>query len=110
MIGGLSVGVAYGTQWPILPGKSFTHRMKVTNGPGTYWYHAHYQLQSQSVFGAFVIDEDDSNLGGRAYRYDSEQVVMLSDWFHATDLEQLIGIMTPVPNFKWHPSTLFYFI
>ena len=118
-------GVAYGTQWPILPGKEFTYRYNITNSPGTYWYHAHYQLQSQGVFGAFIIQEpqfrfasspavnytninqnfqnssyaNSSLTAGGIYEYDEERVILLSDWYHASDVTQLVGLMST--SFKW---------
>ena len=96
-------GVAYGTQWPILPGKSFTYKYRITNSPGTYWYHAHYQLQSQAVFGAFIIED---NKGEAPYEYDEERTMLLSDWYRASDTEQLVGLMSP--TFKWigNPDSL----
>jgi FtsP/CotA-like multicopper oxidase with cupredoxin domain len=83
-----------------MPEKSFEYRIPITNRPGTYWFHAHYQLQSQSVFGAFVIDESDG--AALPFAYDDERIVMLSDWFHQSDVEQLMGLTTPIPGFKWY--------
>ena len=84
-------GVAYGTQWPILPGKTFTYRQIITNGPGTFWYHAHYQLQSQAIYGPLIIEDPN----GAPYQYDDERTLMLGDWYHRADTEQLSGLLSP---------------
>ena len=87
-------GVAYGTQWPIQPGNSFTYKFIVSNRPGTYFYHAHYQLQSQAVYGAFIVEDHKP-----PYYYDEERIMMLADWYHESDVDQLAGLMSP--TFKW---------
>ena len=87
-------GVAYGTQWPIMPSHTFTYRFQILNRPGTYFYHAHYQLQSQAVYGAFIIEDPEP-----PFVYHDEKILLLSDWYHESDVEQLAGLMSPV--FKW---------
>lgn len=96
-------GVAFVTQFPLQYGKSYTQRQYVTNDPGTYWYHAHYMLQSQSIFGALVIDEPVTVSGAvnstTVGAYDGDFEVLLSDWFHQTDQAMMAGLMaTP---FVW---------
>ncbi len=68
-------GVPYLTTPPILPGTTFTYTFPIIQS-GTYWYHSHTMLQEQSgVFGSIVIQPKK-----KQFDYDSEMVVMLSDW------------------------------
>jgi len=68
-------GVPYLTTPPIKPGTTFKYEFAL-NQSGTYWYHSHTMLQEQSgVFGAFVIHPKTET-----FNYDSELVLMLSDW------------------------------
>lgn len=110
-----------GTQWPIAPGESFTYRTWINNEPGTYWYHAHYQLQSHSVFGSCVlyfmlqgVNHDFCNIGPliiqdgpqKPFVYDEEIILSLSDWYVATYFDFIgltytlhpIGIMPQIMN------------
>ncbi|OBX25878.1 hypothetical protein LX77_03157 [Gelidibacter algens] len=68
-------GVPYLTTPPILPGKTFKYEFPIKQS-GTYWYHSHTLLQEQSgVFGSIVIKPKEKLLD-----YDTDLVVMLSDW------------------------------
>ncbi|CAM3466733.1 multicopper oxidase domain-containing protein [Zobellia roscoffensis] len=68
-------GVPYLTTPPIAPGTTFTYSFPLKQS-GTYWYHSHTMLQEQSgVFGSFVIHPKK-----KTFEYDSELVLMLSDW------------------------------
>nr|POF17801.1 laccase-2 [Quercus suber] len=73
-------GVPSITQCPLAPGESQTYKFRATNY-GTSWWHSHFALQTyEGVFGPMIIhgpiDEELS--------YDSEQVLLLQDWSHAT--------------------------
>lgn len=68
-------GVPYVTTPPILPGKTHKFEFPLIHS-GTYWYHSHTMLQEQSgVYGSIVIEPKEKNL-----EYDSDLVVVLSDW------------------------------
>lgn len=68
-------GVPYLNTPPIPPGKTFTYEFALKQS-GTYWYHSHTMLQEQSgVYGSFVIEPKEKTLD-----YDSDLVVMFSDW------------------------------
>ena len=68
-------GVAYVNTPPIFSGKSRTFKFKIRQH-GTYWYHSHTGLQEQKgVFGAIVIHPKK-----KVFDYDSEAVVLLTDW------------------------------
>ena len=66
-----------GVSFPgIAPGEAFTYRFKLRQN-GTYWYHSHSGNQEQAgLYGPFVIDP----AAPEPFAYDSECVVMFSDW------------------------------
>lgn len=52
-------GVPYVTQPPILPGQRFTYTFTVTDPPGTYLYHSHFNSAEQvgrGLFGPVVVE------------------------------------------------------
>ncbi len=68
-------GVAYVNTPPIHAGTSRLFKFKIRQS-GTYWYHSHTGLQEQKgVYGALVIHPKQ-----KAFDYDKEAVVVLSDW------------------------------
>lgn len=68
-------GVPYLTTPPIKPGETQKYEFPLKQA-GTYWYHSHTMLQEQSgVYGSIVIEPKEETLS-----YDSELVIVLSDW------------------------------
>lgn len=60
----------------IRPGETFDYRFKLRQS-GTYWYHSHSGNQEQAgLYGPLIIDPATPE----PYAYDSECIVMLSDW------------------------------
>ena len=60
----------------ISPGETFTYKIPIRQS-GTYWYHSHSGLQEQSGhYGPIIIDPKKPD----PFSYDSDHVVMLSDW------------------------------
>ena len=60
----------------IAPGATFTYRFKLRQN-GTYWYHSHSGNQEQAgLYGPLIIDPATPE----PFAYDSECIVMLSDW------------------------------
>ena len=60
----------------IRPGETFDYRFKLRQN-GTYWYHSHSGNQEQAgLYGPLIIDPATPE----PYAYDSECIVMLSDW------------------------------
>lgn len=103
-------GVPFLTQHPIPPGEEFTHDFRVVNQAGTYFYHAHFGLQEETVFGPFIVyDNEQSNpsennhkLRDGPYQYDEERTIMLSEWWHRprNEFEEyLLG-----PQFEFIPE------
>lgn len=69
-------GVEHVTQEPIAPQGEFTYRFKIKQS-GTYWYHAHADLQEQQgLYGALIIDPNKPS----PYQYDKDFSIVLSDW------------------------------
>ncbi|ORX48199.1 hypothetical protein DM01DRAFT_244768, partial [Hesseltinella vesiculosa] len=71
-------GVPYITQDPIRPGQTYTHDFRLVNQAGTFFYHAHYGLKEQTVFGAFVVHEAEP----LPFDIDDERTIQLSEWWH----------------------------
>ncbi|MCE0722765.1 multicopper oxidase domain-containing protein [Legionella resiliens] len=69
-------GVENVSQKAIPPGGVFHYRFTLHQS-GTYWYHAHADVQEQEgLYGAFLIDPKTPP----PYRYTKDYVVVLSDW------------------------------
>ncbi|HAU2406564.1 TPA: multicopper oxidase domain-containing protein [Legionella pneumophila] len=69
-------GVENVSQKAILPGGVFHYRFTLHQS-GTYWYHAHADVQEQEgLYGAFLIDTKTPP----PYHYTKDYVVVLSDW------------------------------
>ena len=69
-------GVEGVTQKAIPSGGVFHYRFTL-NQSGTYWYHAHADVQEQEgLYGALIIDPTHS----AAYQYTRDNVIVLSDW------------------------------
>ncbi|CBI21465.3 unnamed protein product, partial [Vitis vinifera] len=85
------------TQCPILPGETFTYEYKVDR-PGTYLYHAHYGMQREAgLYGSIRV----SVARGKTepFSYDYDRSIILSDWYHNTTYEQVLGLSS-IP-FDW---------
>ncbi len=50
------------------------------------------------IFVGAVVVEDEVV---RPYQYDDERIIILSDYYHESDVEQLTGLLQPLPRFKW---------
>ncbi|KAI9472933.1 Cupredoxin [Zychaea mexicana] len=103
-------GVPFLSQDPIKPQQSYLHEFQVIDQAGTYFYHAHVGLHSETVFGAFIVYEsekadpeaeyrkshkkpfslfDDDNddckeLVAGPYHYDDERTIIISEWWNQT--------------------------
>jgi FtsP/CotA-like multicopper oxidase with cupredoxin domain len=78
-----SDGVGFVTQCPILPGQHFTHKFKIGQPSGTYWYHAHVGSQrTMGIYGAFIIKDKPTHAHPQE---PDEHIVQLADWNHDWD-------------------------
>jgi FtsP/CotA-like multicopper oxidase with cupredoxin domain len=69
-------GVTGVSREPIPAGESFTYVFKA-EPTGTHMYHSHTGIQySEGLVGPLIIDPESN-----PYQYDSDEVVMISDWF-----------------------------
>ncbi|WP_233419396.1 multicopper oxidase domain-containing protein [Legionella adelaidensis] len=69
-------GVENVSQKAIPPGGVFHYRFTLYQA-GTYWYHAHADVQEQEgVYGAFLVESLDKT----PYHYTKDYVIVLSDW------------------------------
>ncbi|KAF8017583.1 hypothetical protein BT93_H2691 [Corymbia citriodora subsp. variegata] len=92
-----SDGIEGVTQYPILPGDTFTYRF-VIDRPGTYLYHAHYRMQRDAgLYGSIRVSLPDGVAEPFAYDYDKS--IVLNDWYHKSTDEQAVGLSS-IP-FVW---------
>ncbi|KAI8620075.1 Cupredoxin [Chytriomyces sp. MP71] len=78
---GFMDGPTFVTQCPIPPGASYLYNFTVDNQAGTYFWHAHYGLQSiDGLRGPFIINDPEE----QRYmpKYDADYTIQLSDWYH----------------------------
>lgn len=69
-------GVENVSQKPIPPQGEFTYHFKIKQS-GTYWYHAHADLQEQQgLYGALIVDPKTPS----PYHYNKDFPIVLSDW------------------------------
>ncbi|KAI9311861.1 Cupredoxin, partial [Dichotomocladium elegans] len=90
------------TQAAIPPGGTFTQLFRVIDQVGTYYYHAHSDLQDVSVNGPLIVYESEESwpehnhdglITEGSYTYDDERIIMLSEHWHQTDEERFEYIM-----------------
>lgn len=93
-------GAAGITNAPILPGETRSVDVNIGCEPGTYYYHAHFGLISQHVYGALVITDP-----AERKEYDDERVILLSDYWHEKPEVLLEGLHAPVFKFVGAPQS-----
>ncbi|KAI8610624.1 Cupredoxin, partial [Chytriomyces sp. MP71] len=80
------------SQCAIAPGKSYTYEFELQQ-TGTYFWHAHYGLQtSDGLRGPLIIRDP------KEKKYDSDTVIQLSDWYHAPSADMLAWYMNSETN------------
>lgn len=74
------------TQDPIMPDSNFTYVIKIAeNQWGTFWYHAHDQVQrADGLFGAFIVHRPVEEVMGKAEDVEEaeDRVLLVGDWYH----------------------------
>lgn len=97
-------GVEGVTQRAIPPRGVFHYQFTLYQA-GTYWYHAHADVQEQEgLYGAFIIDPPHPP----SYHYNKDQVIVLSDWSN-TPADQVFANLKKEgdyysPQFPLQPS------
>ncbi|MCF6278756.1 MAG: multicopper oxidase domain-containing protein [Flavobacteriaceae bacterium] len=93
-------GVPHLTTPPIPAGKSFKYEFALKHS-GTYWYHSHTMLQEQrGIFGSFIIHPKKKTL-----EYDSDLVLMLSDWTNEKPMEVLRNLKRGTEWYNFRKGT-----
>jgi L-ascorbate oxidase len=64
---------------------------------GTRFYHAHYGLYDQQIYGALIITSPQDK---QLLKYDEDRVLVLSDYWRQTPESLIPGLLTD-PVFKW---------
>ncbi|KAF2499368.1 hypothetical protein BU16DRAFT_614808 [Lophium mytilinum] len=71
------------TQCPIPPGSTFTYTIPISGQHGTFWYHAHEQVQrADGLYGALIVHEPVDIETTVTHSYDEDRVLMIGDWYH----------------------------
>ncbi len=86
----------------IEPGQTFTYQYPLRQS-GTYWYHSHSGNQEQAgLYGPLIIDPVTRD----PFAYDSECVVMLSDWTFENPARVLAKMKKFAPYYNFERRTL----
>lgn len=87
-------GVSGITQCPIPPGRNFLYNYTVENQFGTFWYHSHTSTQyMDGLVGPFIVHAPEE--ATYQQMYDTDQVVLIQDWYHNISAELLPGYLAP---------------
>lgn len=92
------------TQCHILPASSYVYSFKADRA-GTFWWHAHSGLHKGSLYGAIIVRAKKPE----PFKYDGEHVLLLNDWWHTSQIEQMAGLDERLPlPFRWvnNPDSL----
>ena len=90
-------GIGMISSCPIAPKTSFTYRFHVNEEPGTYVYHGHVGgIRSAGLYGMLIIHPLVSE---QLPYYDEERSLLLSDWYHGSHLEIVVGLLEE--SFRW---------
>lgn len=83
-------GVAYVTQYPIYPGEAYRYRFPLVQA-GTFWMHAHFELQEQRLLSAPLILQEDADTATA----DQEAVLFLTDFSFENPEKIFAGLRCP---------------
>ena len=82
------------TQCPIPPGEAFTYKVPLGDQAGTFWYHAHSEVQrGDGLYGGLVV-HNPSELESAAFKYDEELLLLVGDWYHWQSVDVLAKFMS----------------
>ncbi|EKG22522.1 Multicopper oxidase type 1 [Macrophomina phaseolina MS6] len=98
------------TQDAIHPGANFTYEFDIADDQaGTFWYHAHDQVQrADGLFGGLIIHRPETATGVAdldRYGYDEERLLLIGHWYHRSAQDVLAWYISagsfgnePVPD------------
>ena len=78
---------------------------------GTYLYHAHYGMQREAgLYGSIRVAVGSGKT--EPFSYDYDRSIILTDWYHNTTYEQVLGLSSipfdwvgePQVNFQFSPN------
>ncbi|RKO97046.1 hypothetical protein CXG81DRAFT_16075 [Caulochytrium protostelioides] len=90
-------GAPHITQEPLPPGKEQVLSFNVGDQVGTYFAHAHNNLQELSVYTPFIVHDD--NMEMQALGYHDERIITLSDNYHRDTDALMAGLRGP--QYRW---------
>ncbi|URE49233.1 L-ascorbate oxidase [Musa troglodytarum] len=97
-------GTASISQCAIDPEETFVYRFRVEKA-GTYFYHGHYGMQrAAGLYGSLIVDAADGE--EEPFRYDGEFNLLLSDWYHQSIYDQMVGLSSNPLRWIGEPQTL----
>ncbi|EMS54718.1 L-ascorbate oxidase [Triticum urartu] len=97
-------GTAAISQCAINPEETFTYRF-VVDKPGTYFYHGHYGMQrAAGLYGSLIVDVADGE--EEPFKYDGELNLLLSDWYHDSIYNQMVGLSSSPMRWIGEPQSL----
>lgn len=99
----LNDGVPHVTQIPIPPGGSFQYKMNLWPQVGTYFYHAHTNMDVVWLFGPLIIEDDPENYANypAEYQFEEDKVFILNGVYHddlATLVKRINGPIHDYPS------------
>ncbi|KAG0647113.1 Cell surface ferroxidase fetC [Hyphodiscus hymeniophilus] len=95
------------TQCTIKHGRSFTYRIPTDEQEGTFWYHAHSEVQrADGLYGGLVIHNPIAPTEASIHQYDSELLFLVGDWYHWPASKVLGMFMRMTSRFFHRPPAL----
>jgi FtsP/CotA-like multicopper oxidase with cupredoxin domain len=103
------------TQCPIPKGKDFTYEFQIDSAQsGTFWYHAHSQVQrADGLYGGLIVHRPVSpglEPESKQYSYGAEVLLLVGDWYHRSAEEVLAWYLNSRSlgnEVEWPPSIVF---
>ncbi|CAL9211138.1 unnamed protein product [Musa hybrid cultivar] len=90
-------GTASISQCAINPEETYVYRFQVDKA-GTYFYHGHYGMQrAAGLYGSLIVEVADGE--EEPFHYDGEFNLLLSDWYHQSIYDQMVGLSSK--PFRW---------
>lgn len=82
------------TQCAIMPGANFTYRVPIDDQAGTFWYHAHSEVQrGDGLYGGLIV-HNPNTAENVSYQYDKELLFLAGDWYHWPSAKVLDNFMS----------------
>ncbi|KAG6492416.1 L-ascorbate oxidase-like [Zingiber officinale] len=97
-------GTASISQCAINPEETFNYTFEVDKA-GTYFYHGHYGMQrAAGLYGSLIVDVADGE--EEPFHYNGEFNLLLSDWYHKSIYDQMVGLSSRPMKWIGEPQSL----